>query len=115
MFCTPQELNSYGQKGKLKIYFNSWKKSCRTVRLNNNVRQQQQQQPNQNMSNTKKPEITPEDRKKNLKRHGWSLLIGGFLTFVISAAITGSMGSWHAGEDTSKLNFIMILPLVTVI
>ena len=67
------------------------------------------------MSNTKKPEITPEDRKKNLKRHGWSLLIGGFLTFVISAAITGSMGSWHTGEDTSKLNFIMILPLVTVI
>ena len=32
------ELNSCGQKGKIKINSNSWKRLCRTVRLNNNVR-----------------------------------------------------------------------------
>src|ERR1035441_10298827 len=37
-FCMAPELNSCGQKGKIKINSNSWKKLCRTVRLNNNVR-----------------------------------------------------------------------------
>ena len=32
------ELNSCGRKGKIKINLTPWKKSCRAVRLNNNVR-----------------------------------------------------------------------------